>query len=69
MPRKWKEILFRTIPPCDFCTMKGYQPVKPGIYDAPTLHGPWANLCTTHMRENVRKDCSIGFKRIQVKDG
>lgn len=29
------------MPKCDFCG-------KPAVYDAKTIHGPWAYVCQTH---------------------
>lgn len=68
MPRKFKEIDWTSeMPKCDICVAGRYNPVKQGIYDAPTHGGPWANLCTTHMRDHVPANCTIGFKRIPKK--
>jgi hypothetical protein len=64
MARKFKDIQVTEIQPCDICTAGGHRPVRPGIYDAPMVGGPWANLCTTHMRQYVSPNCTIGYRRV-----
>lgn len=60
MARRIKPILWTSpMPPCDICTGKGAKPVRDGIYDSPTVNGPWGNLCHTHMREYSPPNCQI----------
>jgi hypothetical protein len=40
-----KQVKMQKIPKCDFCD----QPAK---YDAPTIGGPWANMCPVHYKKN-----------------
>lgn len=65
MSRIVKEIVWdEPMPPCDFCTISGYRPIRDGIYDHPTGGGPWANSCTTHMRQHAPKHCRV-TKRVR----
>jgi len=63
--RKIKNITWRLpMPPCDFCVMKKARPVRQGVYDGPTLHGPWANMCHTHMLDHTPKNSTLISKRV-----
>lgn len=59
-----KDIIWnQPMPPCDFDIDLLGVPCGPGIYDAPTTMGPWANLCELHM-----KACGIAgpaFRRVK----
>lgn len=60
MSRLIKVILWdEPMPPCDFCKLSGYQPIRDGIYDFPTTSGYWANGCTTHMRQHAPKNARV----------
>ena len=39
-----RQVTLEVIPLCDVCK------TFPAVADAPTKHGPWAYLCTTHYR-------------------
>ncbi len=45
------------IPQCDFCD-------EPGVYDAKTPSGPWANLCEADFK---RLGCGLGLGRGQKR--
>lgn len=44
--------------------MQGASPVKRGVYDTPTIHGPWANACYTHMLQHSPKTSTLIRKRV-----
>ena len=58
------------LPDCDICKMEGYSPVRKAHYDAKTLMGPWANLCTTHFRQyGIGLGLGKGQKLVVVNPG
>ena len=44
-----------SVPKCDFCG-------KEATYDAPTKHGPWANMCEACYKVNRRPNLGIGTR-------
>jgi len=66
MARKIKKIDWvGPMPPCDFCSMQGARPVRYGVYDTPTLDGPWANACHSHMIQHSPKNTTLIVKRVR----
>lgn len=49
------------IPTCNFCH------IAPGIYDAPTVHGPWADMCE-YCVKMYGGNISIGSKKVLVEE-
>ena len=55
-----KEINVREFPKCDFCKAEG-------VYDAPTSHGAWANMCEKCLPIYGGRNLIIGSKRVLLK--
>ena len=47
------------IPPCQVLGCK-----EPGEFDAPTVAGPWADICRQHIPNMVPRGSRIGFHRV-----
>jgi len=64
MARKIRTIPWgNSMPQCDFCVIGGHRPIKDGVYDGPTVGGPWANMCHTHMLQHTPRDSTMITKR------
>lgn len=65
MARKIKKINWEgPLPKCDICTVRGYRPVRDAPYDTPTIDGPWANVCHTHLLQFSPRNCTLVAKRV-----
>lgn len=70
MSRKIKKINWvGEMPQCDFCTSQGARPIRDGVYDMPTILGPWANACHTHMLQYAPKNSTLVAKRVKDLNG
>lgn len=70
--RKFKQIVWsrhEAMPSCKFTYVidaKSSLPCPdPGEFDAPTMAGPWADLCRNHVAKVVPPLSSIGYHRIR----
>lgn len=65
--RRYKQIEWgpAALPPCDAPFIDDVECDKPGEFDCPTPHGPWASLCEHHEKAFATKGHQIGFHRIQ----
>lgn len=57
-----KEVTVSQLPECDFHKQRGVS--VPGLYDAKTDFGPWANMCENCMRLYGPWDDSTGTPRL-----